>query len=219
MPILLQPKGPDKKLSGTGLCKPVATQHTPAIAFRKYFPDRSFSIAIRMLDIDTDIPVVFGWVNEEYAKRFWQMDNQPVQQLKQTYRLILASDFAQSFIGLLNGSPICQVDVYNALRDEVSLLYPARQGDYGLHFLMAPRRQRIPGLSACVFSTFVEFLFSYPEVQRIIGEPDAENAAANKLVKNAGFSFQQTIGMSYKTANLYYCTREDYGRASNQSIH
>jgi RimJ/RimL family protein N-acetyltransferase len=156
---------------------------------------------------------IFEWVNQEYAKRFWQMDGRPIRQLQQTYEYILLSDFAQSFVALLHDAPVCQVDVYHALQDEVSLLYDAQEGDYGVHFLMAPYTRPISSLSSCVFQTFLEFFFSYTEVNRIIGEPDADNVHANRLVRKLGFCFQKQVSMSYKTANLYICTNDSFNAA------
>ena len=196
----------------SGLCRAMH-KAMPRTIFEKEFPQKKLSISIRQLCINTDVEFIFDWVNQEYAKRFWQMDGRPKQQLRETYKYILSSDFAQSFVALLHGTPVAQLDVYHALQDEVSLLYDAQKGDYGVHFLMAPNKRPISSLSSCVFQSFIEFLFTYNEVQRIIGEPDAENQHANKLVKRLGFQFQKQITMSYKTANLYFCTRDNFHAA------
>src|SRR5215213_2340836 len=112
MPEVLQPATSYTGLARQGLCNPVRREVRPSIAYSKYFSDKKFTVSIRLLYTMTDIPFVFDWVNQEYAKRFWQMDNQPIEQLKTAYQVILACDFAQPFIGLLNGDPICEVDVY-----------------------------------------------------------------------------------------------------------
>jgi hypothetical protein len=193
------------------LCRPINGETAPSIEYKRYFPGKEFTISIRLLYTVTDMPFVFDWVNHTYAKHFWQKDNQPIEQLKETCQLMLACDFAQPFIALLNDDPVCQVDVYKTLQDEVSLLYSARPGDYGLRFLMAPRKEHIPNLSVCVLRTFMEFFFFYPEVKRIITEPDAEDVQANNLVKKAGFRFMHAIAMPYRAAHLYCFTKEDLG--------
>ncbi|HEY0679430.1 MAG TPA: GNAT family N-acetyltransferase [Chitinophagaceae bacterium] len=196
------------------LCEPV-TMENKVILYKREFPEKSISLSLRLLSIGSDIHQIHEWVNQEYAKRFWQLDGQPISNLIQTYEYIQSSDYAQSYITLLNDKPVGQIDLYHALHDEVGKLYEAEGGDYGLHLLMAPPKTRIPQLTICVFQTFLEYLFSFPEVNRVIGEPDADNHQANTLVRKLGFQFQKRIKMSYKTANLYFCTRESFEKAMN----
>jgi penicillin amidase len=82
---------------------------------------------------------------------------------------------------------------------------------------MAPPRYlitKLPDRSAHfskeVLLTTLHFMFSVPGTDRIIVEPDAANSAANKLVARTGFRFQKEIQLSYKKANLYWYTKEDF---------
>ena len=63
-----------------GLCQPLNTVSLEPVYY-KNSPDGSWSISIRPLCINTDIDIIYEWVNEEYAKRFWQMDGKPIHQL------------------------------------------------------------------------------------------------------------------------------------------
>ena len=197
------------------LCQPLKEPASTEILYKKSFAGKNCVISLRLLSIKKDIELIYNWVNQEYAKRFWQMDGRPIDQLKETYQYIMLSDFAQSYLALLDNVPICQLDVYHALQDEVSLFYNAQEGDYGVHLLMAPNKKKISNLTIHVFQTFLEYFFSHSEVKRIVGEPDAANMNANKLVKTLGFQFQHKIAMSYKTANFYTCTRDNFHAAIN----
>ncbi|MGB8193500.1 MAG: GNAT family N-acetyltransferase [Chitinophagaceae bacterium] len=199
------------------LCRPVSGQFNTDAVYEKHFDQGNFNISLRLLCINTDINFIYDWVNQDYARRFWQMDGHTPTQLKELYHNIAQSDFAQSFVALLNNNPVCQLDIYHAMRDEVGTLYNARRGDYGIHLIMAPRQKTIAGLSGYVLQTFLEYFFSCEEVDRIIGEPDAENQGANKLVTKLGFQFRRKINMSYKTANLYTCTRTNLQTAIQQN--
>ncbi|HYE53968.1 MAG TPA: GNAT family N-acetyltransferase [Chitinophagaceae bacterium] len=183
--------------------------HKAGKLYEKHF-SHSMTISIHPFNVRKDTLFIHEWVNQDYAKRFWQMDGRTINELKKVYRHISTCHFAQSFMARINYNRICQLDLYHAPDDEVSLHYNAQPGDYGIHVLMAPRQQRVPGLSVCVLQTFLEYFFSFPDIERIIGEPDAENHRANQLVQKLGFRFMKTISMSYKTANLYTCTRNDF---------
>ena len=63
--------------------------------------------------------------------------------------------------------------------------------------------------------SFLDYYFSFPKSKRMFGEPDEENIKANQLVEKAGFQFVKPITMSYKRANLWVCTREEFLKNSN----
>ncbi|MFX7895063.1 GNAT family protein, partial [Acinetobacter baumannii] len=69
----------------------------------------------------------------------------------------------------------------------------------------------VKGLTSQVMITALAFMFSLG-IFIIMGEPDAANEKANKLVKKVGFSFLVQINMYYKVSNLYQYTREDFLR-------
>ncbi|WP_160712894.1 GNAT family N-acetyltransferase [Chitinophaga solisilvae] len=194
-------------IARSSICQPV-TGNTPEPAFFfKEFPAKGFTVSLRPLCLATDLPLIHHWVNLPYARRFWQM-NMSREQLSDIYTRIQSGDIATSYLCLLNDHPVSQIEIYQAQYDEISRCYEAQPGDYGIHLLMAPKRSTISGLTISVFTACLEFMFSFPEIRRIIGEPDIENERANRLVQKAGFVWQQAVTMSYKRANLYYCTRE-----------
>jgi hypothetical protein len=197
---------------GQQLCEPLFRSAKYDIVAERNFPQHNFSVSLRPLCLDTDLPIIYKWVNQEYIKGFWPM-NGPIQELGQTYSYIMESDFAQSFIALVNDVPTCQVDIYHALQDEASLYYEARPGDYVIHLLMASPNLVIPNLSLSILQACLSHFFSYPEVKRVIAEPDTENEQDNKLVAKAGFRLLQKVSMSYKVANLYTCTKENFRAA------
>jgi hypothetical protein len=191
------------------LCQPVTSDAPQPAVYKKYFREQGFTISLRPLCLSADLDLIYQWVHLPYAKRFWKMDVSK-EILEETYQHILSCGHAGSFLCHLEDVPVCQIEVYHAQEDEISLCYNALPGDYGIHVLMAPRQTTIPGLSVAVFRTCLEYIFSFPEVRRVVGEPDVANERANLLVKKVGFIFQHIIRMSYKKANLYYCTRSSF---------
>ncbi len=161
------------------------------------------------INLQKHLPKLYQWVGLPYAHRYWQMDHLSFDEFYAHYENTLAIGHATSLIGYYEGEMICQVDVYKCFHDEIAAHYPANIWDLGIHFLMAPiKHQPKPGLSVALMQSALRLLFSIQEVNKIMGEPDATNTKANELVRKAGFHFLHSITMSYKTANLYECTRQ-----------
>lgn len=166
-------------------------------------------LSFRSLDLETDLDTIFYWVNQVYARRFWQL-NGSKELVRKTYETILNNPRAHSFIGELNGIPICQIDIYGIMGEEMEGHIPAAELDCGLHLLMLPTKEMQKGWSFYALKNFQRFYFSFANHQLLIAEPDQENVLANKLAMDVGFQFSKTIRLSNKTANLYTLYREDF---------
>jgi acetyl CoA:N6-hydroxylysine acetyl transferase len=190
-------------------CKPLFVSPENEILYQSIFTDPDLSVSFRSLSLSSDLDMIYDWVNRDYSKEFWQLHGTK-QLVRNTYSDIIKSLHSHSFIGLLNDDPICQVDIYQVLHDELALHADPEPNDCGMHFIMAPPEQRKKGTSLLLFKSFLSFYFSFPCAQRMFGEPDQGNVRANKLVIDAGFQFLKTIQLSYKTANLYSLSRTKF---------
>lgn len=185
-------------------CKPKAYQSS---IFKRYFGNHL--IEFRCLDLSRDIDMIHDWVHSAHALPYWQL-NVSVGELYTIYSTILQSPATHSYIGLVDGRPVCQIDLYLSSIDELSKHIELKPDDCGMHFLMAPPNKIIKGLSFLMFNAFLLYYFSFEEAKRMYGEPDKNNVKANKLVTKSGFEFIKEIKMSYKEANLYLLTREKF---------
>jgi acetyl CoA:N6-hydroxylysine acetyl transferase len=163
-------------------------------------------ICFKSLDLEKDLPVIHRWVNMDYAKTFWQMEGS-FEPLLEVYEKIMGHANAHSFVGFYGDQLICQLDLYMIGVDELSYHLPGEEEHCGFHLLMAPRTKTIPGLTSALVRGFLEYYFSFPAAQKMYGEPDTRNQKSIALVKQAGFEFQRTISLSYKTAFLYSLSR------------
>jgi RimJ/RimL family protein N-acetyltransferase len=166
-------------------------------------------LSFRSLDLERDIDIVFSWVNQEYARAFWQM-NGSKEVLKNTYNDLLDNPHAHSFIALLNDQPVGQIDLYLVEADELSDHVDVGENDCGLHILMLPPRESKKNLAKDVLAAFMQFFFSHADAGNLYAEPDAANTTANLLAKNTGFTFLKEIELSSKTASLYCITSNDF---------
>jgi len=180
------------------------------IIFNKYFETRKYELSLRGFNFEKDFEVIYDWVNREYAKKYWQMSGTR-QYLESFYIKNTASDFSSTFIGLLNGEHAFLIEPYWPMREPVGLYYDAWKGDYGFHIMMKPPDGSTTSLLINAFRAALEYLFTLPKVQRVIGEADSRNSRLDALTRFVGYRLDRIIAMPEKNANLTICTRESYG--------
>lgn len=174
-------------------------------------PDKLLSgnISFRSLMPDQDIDFLHSWVNLPYSKKFWQMDGS-LSNLYSIYRDILNNQHAHSFIGLFNGNPVAQIDLYSISESELKNHATTGIGDCGFHLLMQPPAQMTKGISVAILTHFIRFYFSFEQAVILYAEPDRDNVLANKLAVKAGLHYLKTIQLPSKTANLYSINRSQF---------
>lgn len=190
-------------------CKSLVNNSTAPTLFQTYAGELNASITFRSLDLNSDLDFLFDWVNQSYSRRFWQL-NGSKQLLEDTYTVLLNNPHAHSFIGLLEGQPVAQMDMYQVAADELVRHIDASPDDCGIHLLMLPPQYSKKHLSRAALKAFVSFYFSSSPAGDLYAEPDHENILANRLAGEVGFSLLKKINLSNKTANLYRITREQY---------
>lgn len=167
-------------------------------------------IGFRSLDLESDLSKIHSWTTQAYTARFWQLNVDPTG-LHAIYESMLDNPLAHSFIGTLDGKIVCQIDCYHVSAEEIGDHISDRgPGHCGLHILMLPPRESQKGLTELMLRAFTQFYFSFHQAEALYGEPDAANQWGNIAARRAGFHFQKTISLSYKTANLYCITREQF---------
>ena len=192
-------------LVNAGLCAAHFPMEVQEVIANKSLLDSSATISVRPLSLSADIPAIYRWVTQEHPGDRWSSAGNPLRELEEAYASIIRSNFAQPFMGLINGAPVCQLDIYQTRQDSISLCYAERPGDYGLHLLLAPLC--VQDQVAVLLQTFLEYFFSFPEVTRIVTDVEIGNEWMNRLFKKAGFLSSGKIQLPYKTAHLYICTR------------
>lgn len=181
------------------------------LVYEKYVPPLG-TFGLRLLDPRYDSGVLHRWVTQPHA-RFWGMQSHSQKAVADFYRDLLEQHPRGAYLGLYRDRPAFLLERYQALHDPVGACYPARQDDFGMHILVAPPQQALSGFTWAIFQTIVEFMFSDPQVARIVVEPDVRNEKIHRLNKRAGFAYQHQIALPNKTAWLAFCTREQYAAA------
>lgn len=183
---------------------------------RRYAKDAEFSpgkFFICPLVLTRDIHLIYEWVNRDYA-RYWGMQGQSLQEVYASYSRLCED--AAVYAGFYEDQLTFIAELYDPATDLLAHYYPYERGDLGMHILLAPAINPVPGFSWTVFSTLMEFLFSMPGVVRILVEPDARNEKIHRLNRRAGFSYHQHIYLPHKTASLASARAIDFFKPATQ---
>lgn len=167
------------------------------------------TIRIRSLDPKKDLNILHQWVNATYAKSFWQLEGD-IENLRSVYQSVLRNPDSHSFIGLLDEQLVCQMDCYRVEADELGKHIRCGYDDAGMHLLMAPLEQPVPGLSRKLMEVFMRYYFSFDQAQSLYAEPDIYNHKACRLLDKCGFGFVRNVMLTSKAASLYLMTRKQF---------
>src|SRR5579859_1925428 len=170
-------------------------------------PSGNITIGIRPMHPDTDTPIIYHWISQEYAGGL-EESNLPPQGLEEAYASMLDSDFVRPFMGLVNDVPVCQLEICKTSKDILSLHYEAGPDDFGLRLLLAPLVNQDHIL--LLLRMWLKHLFAFDEIDRIVVDVESGNEWLTVLFIKAGFRFSRKIQLPYKAADLYICTRSEY---------
>lgn len=167
---------------------------------------------LRSIDVEIDIKLIHNWVNRDYAV-YWGMNGFSEQEVRNIYYSILEK--AKVYIGEFNHKVTFLLECYNPQEDILGKYYESKNGDKGMHILIAPpeKSKSIPKFTWTIFTVIMDFIFSDGKNKRIVVEPDARNHKIHLLNKRAGFVFHKVLNLPHKQAYLEFCTREDYYNA------
>ena len=164
---------------------------------------------IRPVELPRDLGTLHDWLTQPRAAA-WELVGASREAVAREYRDLMDSGEAAAWLvaeqsardgaetEVLRGL----LETYDPARSPVAGVFPVRDGDAGLHLLMAPADPPVPGTSRAVMGAALELLFSDPAVQRVLVEPDERNAAIRALNRAAGFREIGPVQLPGKTACL-----------------
>ncbi|MEU4717308.1 GNAT family N-acetyltransferase [Micromonospora purpureochromogenes] len=159
-----------------------------------------------VVDPTAHAELLHGWVTQPRAT-FWGMGGYTVDEVREVYAFIDGLDTHHAYLIMLDGDPVGLFQTYLPEADPVGERYPVREGDIGMHLLLAPGHRPPRGLTTAVGPALARFLFRDPTRQRIVVEPDVRNHRALHRLEREGFTFDQEIEMPDKRAQLAFLTR------------
>lgn len=172
------------------------------------------TFALRPVDPATDTPLLHQWLTHPKSV-YWLMSLATREDVEREFTEIAVAAGRKAFLGHYQGRPEFLVETYDPARSGLGEVYPARSGDVGMHFLIAPAEHSVRGFSRAVLTTVMELLFADPATERVVVEPDVRNTAVHRLNTAVGFRVEDTVWLPDmgKEAYLSTCSRADYHAA------
>lgn len=195
-------------------------------------PERA-EFSLRPLNLAEDMPLVDEWTSGARAS-FWGMSDDLLTTKHDFYQDLENSAHAQGWMGYYNDQPAFLVELYDPAHDPLGTHYAVQPGDFGMHFLVAPRNDDQPaisGFSRAVIESIMAMIFAgqlcdehaisgkdggkeaLRPVTRVVVEPDSRNAAIHPLNAAVGFVDHGPLDLDGKPARLCFCTPQDFRTA------
>lgn len=160
-------------------------------------------LRLRPVDPARDAELIHSWVRAERATH-WGMNDLTLQQVRDLYAFIASTPTHHAWLIELGGRPIGIFQTYEPHADIVGGFYQVEPGDLGIHVLLAPARQRIPGLTNAIAALVLRKLLAQERTHRIVAEPDVTNDQALARLTATGFVMGPTIELPHKTGRLAF---------------
>jgi len=165
------------------------------------------AIAFRRLDIDADLALVHGWMQQPHVLPWWELRG----------GIDVVRDFlrAQSALAHLDQwivtdderNPFAYVETYRVPDDPLCALYDAQPGDRGFHLLVGPPDLLGSGIAQALVSHLVTRLLDQFGITRIVCEPDARNTRMLALCRALGAEQLARLELPDRTRVLLSWTR------------
>jgi hypothetical protein len=146
--------------------------------------------AVRVLPLDAraDAPVLHTWVSAERAV-FWGMNGLGRDQVEEIYGHMDTLDTHHAFLVVKDGAPAALLQTYEPEADRVAECYEVREGDIGVHLLIAPAGAQgaRPGWSAALLAAVASYVLTVLDRRRVVVDPDVRNEKAIARFLRQGF--------------------------------
>lgn len=162
------------------------------------------TVDVRPLRPAEDAATLHTWVTEPRG-HFWGMGDKSVEEIRDIYAFVDSLEAHWAWIVEDDGRPVALLQTYEPEHDPVAEAYEVQPGDLGAHVFVAPGEDALR-VGAGIFA----WVFSDPQVQRLVGEPDAANRAILRRLEQSGFELGERVRVGDKDARMAYLTRERF---------
>lgn len=182
--------------------------------FQRYDPEIERTISFRPASIERDLGRLHAWLGYDHVAEFWDIDRS-LPAFRDHLAEKLAAQSLTPYVGCIDHVPMSYWEVYWPTEYELGAYYDAAPTDRAAHVLVGPPEYVGEGYAKALFRTMGTMLFSHPETERVVGEPDAANEIVIHLMKQCGFEARDEFYFeaAEKDARLLVCEREAFEEA------
>lgn len=155
---------------------------------------------VRPLNLAEDMPLVHKWVTAPRA-HYWGLSGQSLDEVTSAYQDICSPEHVDAWIGMYKNKPAFLLETYDPAQDRVGQVYAPKEGDRGMHVLVAPSEVPIRGFTKAIFQSIIRHIMADPTAMRIVVEPDVRNSSIRRRNVEAGFVEEQIVVLP-KTQDL-----------------
>jgi RimJ/RimL family protein N-acetyltransferase len=166
----------------------------------------SIAIAFRPLDLDADLALVHGWMQQPHVVPWWELGGD-VAVVRAFLRAQAALAHLDQWIVTDERRPFAYVETYRVPDDPLAALYDAQPGDRGFHLLVGPPELLGSGAGQALVRHLVTHLLDQFEISRVVCEPDARNARMLALCRALGGEEIARLALPDRTRVLLAWTR------------
>ncbi|NYI45246.1 penicillin amidase [Nocardioides aromaticivorans] len=168
------------------------------------------TVVVRPVEPAADAALITGWVSVERAS-FWGMAGLGRAEVEEIYTYIQEQEHLAAYLLVLDDVPVGLFQTYDPQVDEIGGFYDRREGDVGVHLLLADDERR-SGRTAEVLAAGLDFVAHLPGCRRIVFEPDARNHASIALMERLGAERGPLVDLrtsiSEKPAQFFFLDRD-----------
>ncbi|AQL44525.1 GNAT family N-acetyltransferase [Halorientalis sp. IM1011] len=206
----------EARSEGTPTLGPDATIRSN-YAFQRYDRAIERTVSVRPATMDRDLGRLHAWLGYDHVAEFWNLDL-PLPAFRDHLAGKLAEEHLTPYVGYIDHVPMSYWELYWPAEYELDAYYDAEPGDRAGHLLVGPPEYVGNGYAKALFRAIARMMFSHPETNRIVGEPDVDNDVVIHLLKQFGFEAHHEFYFeeAEKDALLMICERDDFEDALSE---
>ncbi|GAB2882146.1 GNAT family N-acetyltransferase [Nocardioides pacificus] len=165
-------------------------------------------LTVGRLDPHEDARLLHSWVVQERA-RFWMMRDHTLDEVREVYTWIDEQPTHHAWLVRLDDEPVALLQDYEPRAEPVGETYDVRDGDLGIHLLLAGTSAPRRGFTGAVVTPFLRHALAAPAVRRLVADPDVRNTRAIGRFERLGFTRGPVVDLAVKTAQLLFLDADE----------
>lgn len=196
----------------------VRTSTDPALSTAPWlmaFDDDPRRIAAVPATVAQHTALVHHWMQEPHVAPWWDLDG-PIAITREYLAEQVALPHVQPWIASIDRQPFAYVETYLAARDPLAAQLAAAgshvvldEHDRGFHLLVGNPQQLGTGAAQLLGRAVVHHLFTDPDVQRVVCEPDRRNERMLRYCAGLGHDELDRVDLPAKRAVILAVHRKE----------